>query len=142
VNEQEQPICRVGDGIKLILLKNAEQPRINRAGSSASRPGPRRAQGRRSRLTAELLHVGATNQHGFKNHQLTSLERRKDWLKNLIGVEIPAATYQAFLAANPARNSRDRALENIARINIDARCRSTVSATPFRNPHDEIMPWE
>jgi hypothetical protein len=81
VNEQEQPICRVGDGIKLILLKNAEQPRINRAGSSASRPGPRRAQGRRSRLTAELLHVGATNQHGFKNHQLTSLERRKDWLK-------------------------------------------------------------
>ena len=100
------------------------------------------------RLTAELLHAGATNQHGFTNHQLTILgvKRRKGWLKNLIGVEIPANTYHAFLEANPARNSTERPRRKPRRSAMTLRAgRATaVWATPFRDipPINETLPWE
>jgi hypothetical protein len=138
----------VGDGIKLILLKNTEQPRMNRAGTSASRPGRRRARGRRSRKTAELLHAGATNQPGFTNHQLKILgvERREAWLRNLIGVEIPTMIYPAFLEANPARHSTNRRGRKPRKCNLMRRAdrRTAVWATPFRDipPYDESLPWE
>jgi hypothetical protein len=100
------------------------------------------------RLTAELLHAGATNRHGFTNHQLAILgvERRKGWLKNLIGMVIPAATYQAFLEANPVRLSTERHRRKPRRSTLTCRAdrRAAGWATPFRDipPYDETMPWE
>ena len=96
-------------------------------------------------LTTELLHAGATNQHGFTNRQLKILgvERRRGWLKDLVGTQIPAATYQAFLDANPkasATGHQRRRRKPKSRAHHTRR----VMATPFRDipPSDGSMPWE
>ena len=99
-------------------------------------------------LTAEMLHAGATNQHGFTNHQLKILgvERRRGWLKDLIGVEIPTATYRAFLEANQYRGStrRRRRPKPRPRHKLRADWSVPVGATLFRGIplSDGSVPWD